>query len=110
MPPGTVVPFTAGAVLGHLMNRDGNLVALSAICTHMGCLLRWEADGQYFLCPCHNAHFDSAGVIQPTPDYPWTPPPLPILTLKTEDDRVWVWSTGTEAPTAHHHAHDHENA
>lgn len=98
VPPGHVVAFTAGAVLGHLLNRDGDLVALSAVCTHMGCLLTWQADEQRFLCPCHNAHFSNEGVIQPTPDYPWTPPPLPRLTVKVEDDRVWVWSTGSEGP------------
>jgi len=105
VPPGAVVPFAAGAVLGHLVNREGHLVALSAICTHMGCVLRWNDDTQLFNCPCHNADFNSEGVIQPTPDYPWTPPPLPVLQVKVEDDQVWVLGTGDPPPILRHHDH-----
>ena len=64
--PGKVVPFTAGAIMGHLVNHEGSYIALSAICTHMGCVLRWEDADNRFVCPCHNAWFDTDGVIIPT--------------------------------------------
>jgi cytochrome b6-f complex iron-sulfur subunit len=80
-------------------------VALSAVCTHLGCVLRWKEDAQLFNCPCHNADFNSEGVIQPTPDYPWTPPPLPVLQVKVEDGQVWVLGTSDPPPVLRHHDH-----
>ena len=36
--------------------------ALSAVCTHLGCVLeRGEEDG--FLCPCHGSRFDDTGKV-----------------------------------------------
>jgi len=104
--PGKVVPFTAGAIMGHLVNHDGSYVALSAICTHMGCVLRWEDADNRFVCPCHNAWFGADGVIIPTPDYPWTPPPLPRLQVKVEDDQVWVLGTAEAPPLLRGHHHE----
>ena len=106
VPPGKVVPFTAGAIMGHLISHDGSYVALSAICTHMGCVLRWEDADNRFVCPCHNAWFGTDGVIIPTPDYPWTPPPLPRLQVKVEDEQVWVLGTEEAPPLLRGHRHD----
>ncbi len=97
VPPGTAVAFTAGAMAGHLVNDGGTLVALSAICTHLGCLLRWEAAEQYFFCPCHGAIFGTDGVIRPTPEYPYRPPPLARLQVKVEGDEILVWSAAMDA-------------
>ncbi|HLH22517.1 MAG TPA: Rieske 2Fe-2S domain-containing protein [Chloroflexota bacterium] len=92
VPPGTVQAFTAGAIMGHLINDSGNLRALSAICTHMGCIVDWNAATRQFDCPCHGANFDLEGVIQPTPQYPYRPPPLIRIPVKVEDDQVFVLS------------------
>jgi cytochrome b6-f complex iron-sulfur subunit len=55
--------------------RGGELVALSAVCTHLGCIVQWEKDKQDFLCPCHGGHY--------TPDGSVTagPPPKPLAKL-----------------------------
>src|SRR5581483_2399083 len=42
VPPGTVLAFQAGAIIGHIVNEGGDLRALSAICTHMGCIVGWN--------------------------------------------------------------------
>ena len=34
-------------------------VALSAICTHRGCLVKY--DGKQFICPCHDSRFGLDG-------------------------------------------------
>lgn len=40
---------------------DGQLVALSAICTHLGCVVPWKTEIQQFACPCHNAFYARDG-------------------------------------------------
>ena len=43
--------------------------AISAICTHLGCIVKRE--GQGFICPCHGSIFDEEGAVSggpaPTP-------------------------------------------
>ncbi|HEY7728913.1 MAG TPA: Rieske (2Fe-2S) protein [Candidatus Eisenbacteria bacterium] len=40
---------------------EGQVVAVSAVCTHLRCVLRWERDSGLFRCPCHDGAFDRAG-------------------------------------------------
>ncbi len=39
----------------------GQLVVLSAICTHLGCVVPWDAQKQQFACPCHHAFYARGG-------------------------------------------------
>lgn len=42
------------------VGRDaGGLYALSAVCTHLGCIVR--AEGVGFACPCHGSRYDDDG-------------------------------------------------
>jgi cytochrome b6-f complex iron-sulfur subunit len=41
---------------------NGELLALSNICPHLGCKVHWEAMNERFLCPCHQGAFDKNGV------------------------------------------------
>src|SRR5262249_41216819 len=102
VPPGTVRAFQAGVIIGHVLNEDGNLRALSAICTHMGCILDWNERTRQVDCPCHAASFDREGVIQPTPEYPYRPPPLIRIPVKVENGEVFVLSTTLEAQSLGH--------
>jgi nitrite reductase/ring-hydroxylating ferredoxin subunit len=44
--------------------REGEtLRALSTVCPHLGCRVRWEPAGQRFFCPCHNGVFDREGKV-----------------------------------------------
>lgn len=36
---------------------------LSAICTHLGCIVPWNAAENQFICPCHNSHYDPTGKV-----------------------------------------------
>ncbi len=47
-------------------------IAFSVNCTHLGCPVRWLADAQLFLCPCHGGVYNKDGV--PVAG----PPPLPL--------------------------------
>jgi len=36
-------------------------VAVSGLCTHKGCIVKWEDRSGLFLCPCHDGRFDERG-------------------------------------------------
>lgn len=38
---------------------DGDIVAYSTLCTHMGCPVNYDAAEQVFKCPCHYSVFDA---------------------------------------------------
>ena len=58
---GQAVRFSAPAVEGFVVNRGGRLEALSAVCTHMGCILKFNAADARLDCPCHGAAFNMSG-------------------------------------------------
>ena len=42
-----------------IINKDGEIVAQSLVCTHLGCTLAESSAG--FECPCHGSRFDENG-------------------------------------------------
>ena len=71
----------------YVLTEDGrNYVAMSNICTHLGCRVRWIDDQEQFFCPCHNAAFDKAGEVLNGPP----PRPLDQYAVKVEDDQLFV--------------------
>jgi len=42
------------------ISRDDDVVAYSAVCTHDGCTVGWDAEAQQISCPCHGSRFDPA--------------------------------------------------
>src|SRR5215207_7214620 len=51
------------------VHRDahGWLTAVSAVCTHMGCLIEWNGAEQTWDCPCHGSRFDREGHVMQGP-------------------------------------------
>lgn len=48
----------------YLMVTEDNEIqdyGLVAICTHLGCIVPWNAAENKFICPCHNSHYDPTG-------------------------------------------------
>jgi cytochrome b6-f complex iron-sulfur subunit len=77
--PNSFKIFKFGASPGILVNtQDGQLVALTAVCTHLTCTVRYESDSGTLFCPCHNGRFDLAGNVISGP------PPAPLETYKVE--------------------------
>jgi len=54
--------------------------ALSAVCTHLGCITRHLSDEGVIACPCHGSRFDLEGNVIHGP----APRPLPWLEIQTD--------------------------
>ncbi|MCF6178261.1 MAG: ubiquinol-cytochrome c reductase iron-sulfur subunit [Geopsychrobacter sp.] len=46
-----------------LQPSAGDYVALSAVCTHLGCIVKWVDGKGEFLCPCHGGRFSAEGKV-----------------------------------------------
>jgi Rieske Fe-S protein len=69
-----------------LTDNGRDFVAMSNVCTHLGCRVRWIADqGQYF-CPCHNGVYDKQGNVVSGPP----PRPLDKYQTKVEHDQLFI--------------------
>lgn len=93
VPVGRPLRFSAGAMEGFLVNHGDHLSAVSAICTHMPCVLDFNASAQQLDCPCHPARFGLDG--QPIVshyDHPAALPSLPSMRTRVVDGRVQVFT------------------
>ena len=71
----------------YVVTQDGReYIALSNICTHLGCRVRWITDQSVFFCPCHNGVFDEVGSVVSGPP----PKPLDQYELKIEGDQLFI--------------------
>jgi cytochrome b6-f complex iron-sulfur subunit len=52
--------------------------ALSAVCTHLGCIVYWDEQRSAIACPCHAAYFNINGAVVSGP------PPAPLPTYQVE--------------------------
>jgi cytochrome b6-f complex iron-sulfur subunit len=57
-----------------LQPSTGQFTALTAVCTHLGCIVKWMPKEDYFLCPCHGGRFSPQGAVLRGP------PRLPLET------------------------------
>lgn len=45
----------------HVSNTPEGLVALYGVCTHLGCLPKWDTGTVRFNCPCHGSQYELNG-------------------------------------------------
>lgn len=82
---GYVFPFgSQPAIL--IRTPDGALRAFSAVCTHLGCTVRYQPDSKVIWCPCHNGIYDLHGRNIAGPP----PRPLAEYQVNLRDDTIIV--------------------
>lgn len=61
------------------LRRDDaeHFTAFTVHCTHLGCPVRWVADAELFLCPCHGGVYYADGTVSAGPP-PRTLPQYPV--------------------------------
>lgn len=78
--------------LAYVRKRGDEFIALSAVCTHLGCNVRFDEERKEFICPCHAGIYDAEGVNIAGPP----PAPLGRLPIKVEDDLVYIYNKDKE--------------
>lgn len=71
------------------VTEDGEILALSPICKHLGCTVNWNTgpNQNEFYCPCHDGRYYKNGV-----NVPNTPPlaPLDAYEAKVVDGKLYL--------------------
>ena len=78
----------------YVIGGAGGVYALSAVCTHLGCITRFLSDESVIACPCHGSRFDLEGNVVHGP----APRPLPWLEVQTDAAGNLVVDTGVSVP------------
>ncbi len=74
-------------ISAYVLTEDGRtFIAMSNICTHLGCRIRWVADQEQFFCPCHVGIFDKQGNVVAGPP----PRPLDRYQVQIIDDDLQI--------------------
>jgi len=61
-------------------------IALSRVCTHLGCLVQYDKGEQKLVCPCHAGFFDLEGHVLSGPP----PKPLQAIPLSVEGGNIII--------------------
>ncbi len=69
-----------------LIRTPQEFKAFSAICTHLGCVVDWDARKREIVCPCHAGIFDLEGRVVSGPP----PRPLPSYPVKVMNGKVFI--------------------
>ncbi len=70
-----------------LVNGEAALAGfgVNAVCTHLGCVVPWDAGKNRFICPCHGSQYDENGKVVRGPA------PLSLALAKVEEDKDLVF-------------------
>eukprot|EP00871_Galdieria_phlegrea_P001524 jgi/Galph1/2372/GphlegSOOS_G1058.1 len=65
-----------------MVSEEGELVpyGLNSVCTHLGCVVPWNAGQNKFICPCHGSQYDKTGKVVRGPA------PLSLALSHVEED------------------------
>jgi menaquinol-cytochrome c reductase iron-sulfur subunit len=69
-----------------VLERGGELVALSTVCPHLGCGLDYQATESKFYCACHKSYFTLDGAVENGP----SPRAMDALEVQVEEKLVSI--------------------
>ena len=49
--------------MAYYRDEKGELHSFSAVCTHLGCVVKWNDSEKSFDCPCHGSRFSYSGQV-----------------------------------------------
>jgi cytochrome b6-f complex iron-sulfur subunit len=90
LPQGEAKRFSTGSVEGVVVNDGGTIRALSATCTHLGCILRPNPTERRLDCPCHRTSFSWSGKAV-FHQLPAAPANLPSIHSRVRDGQIEVY-------------------
>lgn len=73
-----------------IVSSEDGFIVLSAVCSHLGCLVNYRREKGEFVCPCHGGRYDLAGRNISGPP----PAPLTRFPVRIEDGKVLVGVKG----------------
>lgn len=84
--PGSVLMFKFGSAPAMLIHHlDGAWVALTAVCTHLGCTVQYESQMNRIHCACHGGVYDPRTGANVS-----GPPPKPLKLFKVAVNETGV--------------------
>jgi cytochrome b6-f complex iron-sulfur subunit len=78
----------------YVIGGPTGIYALSAVCTHLGCITRFLSDEKCIACPCHGSRFDLEGAVIHGP----APRSLPWLDVQADPSGNLVVDTSIVIP------------
>lgn len=69
-----------------VVHLEDGFKVFSGICTHLGCIVKWEENNNRFYCPCHKGVFAKTGEVLEGPP----PAPLDEFTVEMDGNLVFV--------------------
>jgi len=97
---GSLLDYSEGVVRfnkqqkAYVIGAAGGVYALSAVCTHLGCITRFLSDEKCIACPCHGSRFDLEGNVIHGP----APRPLQWLEVQADTGGTLVVDTSVVIP------------
>jgi len=87
VPVGEGKEIVVGGTPAIVVNARGiGYMALSRVCTHLGCLVEFDKSSNRFICPCHAGTFNIEGNVISGPP----PKPLEKLPLNVQGDNIII--------------------
>lgn len=87
VPAGEALDIVVNGTPAILINRPGKgYVALTRVCTHLGCLVDYQKEQQRLFCPCHAGVYSLEGRVLAGPP----PKPLKQFALDISGDTIII--------------------
>lgn len=84
IPMGTAKTILYRGLPTLVINTAEGVVAISAVCTHLGCIVKWREERKMLFCPCHAARFALDGRVLGGP----APAPLEVHPVTVAGGKV----------------------